>query len=71
VYSVRVQKRNGRYYCYITFEEEVIGIDINAYPSHIAWAEVGKYGNLKGYLQIFKSGFLPHLTEGVVFSVNY
>jgi len=70
-YSVRVQKRNGRYYCYITFEEEVpeieigfengaIGIDLNAYPSHIAWAEVGKDGNLKSYGEVHT----PHLFDG-------
>ena len=71
VYSVRIQKRNGRYYAYITFEEEVpeaeigfeegaIGIDLNAYPSHIAWAEVGKDGNLKSYGEIL----LSHLSDG-------
>ena len=70
-YSVRVQKRNSRYYCYITFEEELppieigfengaIGIDLNAFPSHIAWAEVGKDGNLKSYGEIPT----PHLFDG-------
>ena len=70
-YSVRVQKRNGKYYCYITFEEEIppvnigfdngaIGIDLNASPSHIAWAEVGKDGNLKSYGEIPT----PHLFDG-------
>jgi len=70
-YSVRIQKRNGRYYCYITFEEELppieigfengaIGIDLNAFPSHIAWAEVGKDGNLKSYGEIAT----PHLFDG-------
>ncbi len=70
-YSVRVQKRNSRYYCYITFEEDLpeigigfergaIGIDLNAFPSHIAWAEVGKDGNLKSYGEIPT----PHLWDG-------
>ncbi len=70
-YSVRVQKRNGRYYCYITFEEELpdieigfeegaIGVDLNAFPSHIAWAEVGSDGNLKSYGEIPT----PHLWDG-------
>jgi len=70
-YSVRIQKRNGRYYCYITFEEGVpeieigfeegaIGIDLNAFPSHIAWAEVGKDGNLRSYGEVHT----PHLFDG-------
>ncbi len=70
-YSVRVQKRKGRYYCYITFEGELpeieigfengaIGIDLNAFPSHIAWAEVGSDGNLKSYGEIPT----PHLWDG-------
>jgi len=70
-YSVRLQRRNGRYYCYITFEEELseigigfengaIGIDLNAFPSHIAWAEVGKDGNLKSYGEVPT----PHLWDG-------
>ncbi|WP_461832077.1 IS200/IS605 family accessory protein TnpB-related protein, partial [Aquifex sp.] len=70
-YSVRIQKRNGRYYCYITFEEELppigiglengaIGIDLNAFPSHIAWAEVGKDGNLRSYGEVHT----PHLFDG-------
>ena len=70
-YSVRAHKRNSKYYCYITFEEELspkridfdkgaIGIDLNAFPSHIAWAEVGKDGNLKSYGKIPT----PHLFDG-------
>jgi len=70
-YSVRVQRRNGKYYAYITFEEPLpeveigfengaIGIDLNAFPSHIAWAEVGKDGNLKSYGEIPT----PHLFDG-------
>ncbi len=70
-YSVRLKKKNGRYYAYITFEEELphveigfengaIGIDLNAFPSHIAWAEIGKDGNLKSYGEIPT----PHLWDG-------
>ena len=70
-YSVRVQKRNGRYYAYITFEEPLpeveigfengaIGIDLNAFPSHVAWAEVSKDGNLISYGEIPT----PHLFDG-------
>ncbi len=70
-YSVRVQRRNGRYYAYITFEESLpeveigfengaIGIDLNAFPSHIAWAEVGRDGNLMSYGEIPT----PHLFDG-------
>ena len=70
-YSVRLKKKNRRYYAYITFEEYLpeveigfekgaIGIDLNAFPSHIAWAEVGKDGNLISYGEIPT----PHLFDG-------
>ncbi len=70
-YSVRVQRRDGRYYAYITFEEPLpeieigfergaIGIDLNAFPSHIAWAEVSRDGNLISYGEIPT----PHLFDG-------
>lgn len=70
-YSVRVQRRSGRYYAYITFEEPMpeieigfengaIGIDLNAFPSHIAWSEVDREGNLKSYGEIPT----PHLWDG-------
>lgn len=70
-YSVRIQRRNDKHYCYITFEEPLpdteidfeegaIGIDLNAFPSHIAWAEVGRDGNLKSYGEIPT----PHLWDG-------
>ena len=70
-YSVRVRKRQGKYHCHITFEEELpeiridfengaIGIDMNASPSHIAWAEVGRDGNLISYGEIGT----PHLWDG-------
>jgi len=77
-YSVRIQRRNGKYYVYITFEEELpeveigfkkgaIGIDLNAYPSHIAWAEVSKDGNLKSYGKVPT----PHLFDGKKTKRNY
>ncbi len=77
-YSVRVQKRNGRYYTYITFEEPLpdvdidfengaIGIDLNAFPSHIAWAEVSKDGNLISYGEIPT----PHLFDGMKTKRDY
>lgn len=70
-YSVRVQRRNDKYYAHITFEETLpdteigfkdgaIGIDLNAFPSHIAWAEVDREGNLKSYGEIPT----PHLFDG-------
>jgi len=70
-YSVRIQRRNERYYAYFTFEEELppievgfengaIGIDLNAFPSCVAWAEVSKDGNLISYGEIPT----PHLFDG-------
>jgi IS605 OrfB family transposase len=55
-YSVRLKKKEGKYYIYLTIEEEIplstvhfkegaIGIDLNAYPSHLAWTEIDKEGN--------------------------
>ncbi|MDN5332665.1 MAG: hypothetical protein PWP45_1890, partial [Tepidanaerobacteraceae bacterium] len=49
-YSVELKLKNGKVYAYFTIEENfpevavtkengVIGIDVNAYPNHIAWAE--------------------------------
>ena len=54
-YSVRVIRRNGKYYCFITFDELLpeitigfedgaIGIDLNV--GHVSWAEIEKDGNL-------------------------
>ncbi len=70
-YSVRVRRRNGRYYAYISFEEPLpeveigfengaIGVDLNAFPSHTAWAEIGRDGNLVSYGEIPT----PHLWDG-------
>lgn len=55
-YSIRLKKKEGKYYLYLTIEEEIplptihftrgaIGIDMNAYPSHLAWTEIDGEGN--------------------------
>jgi IS605 OrfB family transposase len=70
-YSVRIQRKNNKYYAYISFEEDIpntvidftngaIGIDLNAFPSHIAWAETKANGNLASYGEIPT----PHLWDG-------
>lgn len=62
-YSVRLLKRKGCYYAHFSFQENlpepvvtkakgVIGLDLNASPANIAWAEVSGDGN--------------HLTSGVI-----
>jgi len=62
-YSVRLKVRNGKVYAFISVEEKlppitikkdsgVIGIDINAYPFHLALATVSKDGNLENYQAI-------------------
>ena len=59
-YTVEIRKRGNKFYAYISFQEDipevgitsrdgVIGIDINASPFHIAYAEVSRDGNLKSY----------------------
>ena len=59
-YSVQITKRNGNFYVHFqryetlpslehTQENGVIGIDINAHPLHVAWAEVDYNGNLVSY----------------------
>jgi len=68
-YSVELKKRNGKIYAFVSFEEKlpeikitrncgVIGIDVNASPFHIAYAEVGKDGNLKSYGKISLDCFI-------------
>nr|WP_235837238.1 IS200/IS605 family accessory protein TnpB-related protein [Carboxydothermus islandicus] len=70
-YSVRLQRKNNKYYAYISFEDNLpdtaidfsngaIGVDLNAFPSHIAWAEIKKEGNLESYGEIPT----PHLWDG-------
>jgi len=70
-YSVELKLKNGKVYAYFTIEEDfpevvvtkengVIGIDINAYPNHIAWAEADVNGQLVSYGKIP----MPHLASG-------
>jgi len=62
-YSVRLKLKNGKVYAFVSIEEKlppitikkdsgIIGIDINAYPFHLALAIVGKDGNLERYKSI-------------------
>ena len=70
-YSVELKLKNGKVYAYFTIEEDfpevvvtkengVIGIDINAYPNHIAWAEADVNGQLVSYGKIP----MPELASG-------
>jgi IS605 OrfB family transposase len=62
-YSVRLKVKNGNVYAFISVEEKlppvtikkdngIIGIDINAYPFHLALATASKDGNLEKYQAI-------------------
>jgi IS605 OrfB family transposase len=62
-YSVRLKTKNGKIYAFISIEEKhppiaikrdkgIIGIDINAYPFHLALAFANKNGNLEKYQSI-------------------
>jgi len=62
-YSVRLKLKNGKIYGFISVEEKlppvtikkdsgIIGIDINAYPFHLALAFISKEGNLEKYQSI-------------------
>jgi len=70
-YTVRIKLRNGKIYAQFSREENlpeititkdngVIGIDINAYPFHLALVHVAKDGNLEKYERIS----LDKLLEG-------
>jgi IS605 OrfB family transposase len=70
-YTVRLKLRNGKIYAQFSKEEKfpevtitkdngVIGIDINAYPFHLALAHTTKDGNLENYERIS----LDKLLEG-------
>ncbi|WP_271628791.1 IS200/IS605 family accessory protein TnpB-related protein [Caldicellulosiruptor sp. DIB 104C] len=70
-YSVELKLKKGTIYAYFTFEEVfpkvmitkengVIGIDANAYPTHIAWAETNKNGQFVSYGKIP----MPELESG-------
>jgi IS605 OrfB family transposase len=68
-YTVRLKLRNGKIYAQISKEEKfpeititrengVIGIDINAYPFHLALAWTSRDGNLEKYERISLNGLL-------------
>jgi len=68
-YTVRLRLKNGKIYAQISREENfpeititkengVIGIDINAYPFHLALAWASRDGNLEKYERISLSGLL-------------
>jgi IS605 OrfB family transposase len=70
-YTVRMKLRNGKIYAHFSREEKfpevtitkdngAIGIDINAYPFHLAVVHTGKDGNLEKYERIS----LDRLLEG-------
>ena len=70
-YSVELKLKNGAVYAYFTIEEVfpqptitrangVIGIDTNAYPKHVAWAETDSSGQLFCYGEIP----MPELESG-------
>jgi IS605 OrfB family transposase len=62
-YNVRLKVRNGKFYAQVSWEEKtvqpvitkaygVIGVDINAYPFHLALAYVPTDGNLEKFERI-------------------
>jgi IS605 OrfB family transposase len=68
-YTVRLKLKNGKIYAQISKEENfpeititrengVIGIDINAYPFHLALAYTSRDGNLEKYERISLNGLL-------------
>ncbi|AEM74320.1 IS200/IS605 family accessory protein TnpB-related protein [Caldicellulosiruptor acetigenus] len=70
-YSVELKLKNGKIYAYFTVEEVfprvkitrangVIGIDTNAYPKHMAWAETDSSGQFLSYGKIP----MPELESG-------
>jgi len=73
-YSVRLKIKNGKVYAFISFEEKlppitierdngIIGIDVNAYPYHLAVAIVSKDGNLERYESISLNELLDASSE--------
>ncbi|AIS51639.1 hypothetical protein TKV_c04370 [Thermoanaerobacter kivui] len=70
-YSVELKLKNGSICAYFAIEEQypeikitkekgIIGIDVNAYPDNISWAEVDEKGNLISYSSIP----MPELASG-------
>jgi IS605 OrfB family transposase len=73
-YTVRLRLKNGKIYAQISREENlpeititkekgVIGIDINAYPFHLALAWTSRDGNLEKYERISLNGLLDGNTD--------
>ncbi|MFZ8785106.1 IS200/IS605 family accessory protein TnpB-related protein [Thermocrinis sp.] len=73
-YTVRLKLKNGKIYAQISKEEKfpeititkengVIGIDINAYPFHLALAWTSRDGNLEKYERISLNGLLDGNTD--------
>jgi hypothetical protein len=73
-YSVRLKLKNGKVYAFISVEEKlppitikkdngIIGIDINAYPFHLALAFVSKDGNLEKHQSISLNELLEANSE--------
>ena len=77
-YSVRLTLKNGKVYTFMSFEEKlppvttkkdngVIGIDINAYPFHLALVTASKDGNLENYQAISLHELLDVSREKTIF----
>jgi len=73
-YTVELKLKDGKIYAFISFKEVlpqivltkdygVIGIDLNASPLHIAWAEVSEDGNLVEYGTISMHELLEKRTK--------
>ncbi|WP_299239107.1 IS200/IS605 family accessory protein TnpB-related protein [Sulfurihydrogenibium sp.] len=73
-YSVRLKVKNGNVYAFISIEEKlppikikkdngIIGIDVNAYPFHLALAFASKDGNLEKYKSISLNELLEANSE--------
>jgi IS605 OrfB family transposase len=73
-YTVRLKLKNGKIYAQISKEEKfpeititkengVIGIDINAYPFHLALSWTSRDGNLEKYERISLNGLLDGNTD--------
>jgi IS605 OrfB family transposase len=73
-YTVRLKLKNGKIYAQISREENlpeititkengVIGIDINAYPFHLALTWTSRDGNLEKYERISLNGLLGGNTD--------
>jgi len=73
-YSVRLKTKNGKIYAFISIEEKlppitikrdngIIGIDVNAYPFHLALSFTSKDGNLEKYQSISLNELLEANSE--------